>query len=37
MSVGGAQANSLAEKKLLEPDPDNTGVGKREPTTFLAN
>ena len=26
-SVGGANTIVLAERKLLEPDPDNTGVG----------
>jgi len=24
-----------AERKLLEPDPDNTGVGKRKPSRLL--
>ena len=34
-SVGGANTIVLAERKLLEPDPDNTGVGKRKPQRLL--
>jgi hypothetical protein len=29
LSVGGAQSDDWAERIPLEPDPGNTGVGKR--------